>query len=38
LDHEHSMHDGLTVVVHTGGLNWATEKNVVERVLAVDRV
>jgi Cu2+-exporting ATPase len=34
LDHEHSMHSGLTVVVHTGGLNWATEKNVVESRLA----
>jgi Cu2+-exporting ATPase len=32
MDHEHSM-NGATVVVHTGGLNWATEKNVVERVL-----
>ncbi|MGZ5128563.1 MAG: heavy metal translocating P-type ATPase [Actinomycetota bacterium] len=27
------MHDEVTVVVHTGGLNWATEKNVVESVL-----
>ena len=34
MDHQHSMHGGMTVVVHTGGLNWATEKNVVERVLA----
>jgi P-type Cu2+ transporter len=33
VDHEHSMHDSLTVIVHTGGLNWATEKNVVERRL-----
>jgi Cu2+-exporting ATPase len=32
--HAHQMHDDVTVVVHTGGLNWATEKNVVERVLA----
>jgi Cu2+-exporting ATPase len=28
------MRDGVTVVVQTGGLNWATEKNVLERVLA----
>jgi P-type Cu2+ transporter len=33
VDHDHSMHDSLTIVVHTGGLNWATEKNVVERRL-----
>ena len=33
MDHQHAVHDGVTVVVHTGGLNWATEKNVVERVL-----
>ena len=31
--HEHSTRDEVTVVVHTGGLNWATEKNVVESVL-----
>ncbi len=31
--HEHAMPVGVTVVVETGGLNWATEKNVVERVL-----
>ena len=34
MKHDHSMHGGLTVVVHTGGLNWATEKSVVERVLS----
>ena len=34
MDHDHSMHGRVTVVVHTGGLNWATEKNVVERVLS----
>jgi len=34
MEHAHSMHGGATVVVHTGGLNWATEKNVVERVLS----
>ena len=33
MDHGHSTHAGATVVVHTGGLNWATEKNVVEHVL-----
>jgi Cu2+-exporting ATPase len=27
------MHDGITVVVQTGGLNWATEKKIVERRL-----
>jgi Cu2+-exporting ATPase len=32
MDHDHSVR-GTTVVVHTGGLNWATEKNVVEQVL-----
>ncbi|MEX0985272.1 MAG: heavy metal translocating P-type ATPase [Actinomycetota bacterium] len=31
--HEHATPVGVTVVVETGGLNWATEKNVVERVL-----
>lgn len=34
MKHNHSMHGALTVVVHTGGLNWATEKNVVEGVLS----
>lgn len=34
MGHADSMHAGATVVVHTGGLNWATEKNVVEQVLA----
>jgi len=34
VDHAHPMQDDITVVVHTGGLNWATEKNVVERELA----
>ncbi len=33
MGHEHSMRDEVTVVVHTGGLNWATEKNVVESAL-----
>ncbi len=33
MDHDHSMHGGASVVVH-GGLNWATEKNVVKQVLA----
>lgn len=32
MNHDHSVR-GATVVVHTGGLNWATEKNVVEQVL-----
>jgi Cu2+-exporting ATPase len=34
MDHEHASHGSATVVLHTGGLNWATEKNVVERVLS----
>ena len=33
MDHDHSVHGGATAVVQTGGLNWATEKNVVEQVL-----
>lgn len=33
MDHDHPMHDGITVVVQTGGLNWATEKKIVERRL-----
>ena len=33
MDRDRSVHGGATAVVHTGGLNWATEKNVVEQVL-----
>ncbi|MEP6758000.1 MAG: heavy metal translocating P-type ATPase [Actinomycetota bacterium] len=34
VERQHSIHDATSVVLHTGGLNWATEKNVVEKVLA----
>ena len=34
MDHPHPSGRTATVVLHTGGLNWATEKNVVEQVLA----
>ena len=37
MEHAHPMHDGATVVLHTGGLNWATEQNVVEGVSAAGR-
>ena len=30
---DHPMHGSATVVLETGGLNWASEKQVVERVL-----
>lgn len=33
MEHEHSMPGGATVVLHTGGLHWASEKNVIEHVL-----
>ena len=33
MDHAPSTHDSTSAVLHTGGLNWATEKNVVEQVL-----
>jgi P-type Cu2+ transporter len=33
MDHDAHAMQGATVVAHTGGLNWASEKNVVEQVL-----
>ena len=33
MHHAHATDDRATVVLHTGGLHWASEKSVVERVL-----